>query len=413
MSAITAPTNAMPPPMTTRYGPIEMKSRTLFPRLASWTTLRTWYTYRKPVPITAAPRSSPAIFHQDENATTTTSRPSTSTTIPRLMPGLPGPASESMTNLAGIVYAVRAAPSSRVFAPQFNQLERAASTPPITIRMRPTLAPRPVGTAVGAVEDIGNPLGCESGREAERRVPVGDEQERVRRHAKAPAHDTGHEIEHPARVAAGEQDGEPGDDHHDDHRDVEEEQQDVVRDREEPLHQREPAVELVRGVGIHDIDVDGLLPVHRRVLVPQQEDVGADSRLEPEQHHVEVEPPPRVLVAQRQQGDHREEQQQRHPAEGVPAEPRAPEPEQRQQQQQRDRQDQSEPGGDPVQLPVRIVDRERQRIWRCRLCAHCSPLHVGVRDCHDLFCTNVRIPPTIDPMAPSKAMYAPNRRTEK
>ena len=66
--------------MTTRYGPIEMKSRTLFPRLASWMTLRTWYTYRKPVTITARPRSSPATFHHGENATTTTSSPSTSTT---------------------------------------------------------------------------------------------------------------------------------------------------------------------------------------------------------------------------------------------------------------------------------------------------------------------------------------------
>src|SRR5918995_3106841 len=295
MSAIPAPPPASGPPMTTRYGPIEMKSRTLFPRLASWMTFRTWYTYRKRVTPTAAPRSSPAIFHHGENAATTTSRPSTSTTIPRLIPGLPGPASESMTNLAGMVYAVRAAPSSRVLAPQFSQLERAASTPPITIRERPKVARRVVPAGVGAVEDIGNPLlVCASGREAERRVPVGDEQERVRRDAQAPAHDAGHEIEHPALVPAGEQDGEPGDDHHDDRGDVEEEQHDEVRDREEPLHQREPAVELVRGIGVHDIDVDGLLLVHRRVLVTQQEDVGGNAHLEPEQHHVEVEPPPRV-----------------------------------------------------------------------------------------------------------------------
>src|SRR5207245_7040304 len=107
---------------TPRYGPSEMKSRTLLPSLASWTTLRTWYTYRNPVTITATPSTRPATFHHGENATTTTSSPRTSTTIPRLIPGLPGPAAESMTNLAGIVYAVRAAPSSRVSVPQFTQL---------------------------------------------------------------------------------------------------------------------------------------------------------------------------------------------------------------------------------------------------------------------------------------------------
>src|SRR4029450_792002 len=97
------------------------------------------------------------MFHHGENAPAMTRSPSTSTTIPRLMPGLPGLASESMTNLAGMVYAVRAAPSARVLAPQFSQLETAASTPPITIRERPTVALRVVPAGVDGVEDIGNP----------------------------------------------------------------------------------------------------------------------------------------------------------------------------------------------------------------------------------------------------------------
>src|SRR5262249_59520332 len=113
------------------------------PGLASWMTLRTWYTYRKPVTTTARPTTSPAIFHHGDgaNATATTISPSTSTRIPRLSPALPGPDPESMTNLAGIVYAARPRPSSRVFAPQFSQLERAASAPPTTTRTRPTVAP--------------------------------------------------------------------------------------------------------------------------------------------------------------------------------------------------------------------------------------------------------------------------------
>src|SRR5205823_3165513 len=160
MSAITAPTTASRPPMTIRYGPIEMKSRTLFPRLWSWTTVRTWYTYKKPVTITATPSTRPATFHHGANAATTTSSPSTSTTIPRLSPPPGTFTEESMTNLAGIVYAVRAGPSSRVFAPQFSQLERAASTPPITMRDRPTVALRVVPAGAVGVEDMATPVGC-------------------------------------------------------------------------------------------------------------------------------------------------------------------------------------------------------------------------------------------------------------
>src|SRR5262249_15514746 len=224
MSAITPPTTASSPPITSRYGPIEMKSRTLFPRLASWMTLRTWYTYRKPVTTTARPTTSPAIFHHGDgaNATATTISPSTSTTIPRFSPGLPGPDPESMTNLAGSVHAVRAPPGSRILAPQSSQLERPASVPPTTPRTRPTVAPREVPAGVAGVEDMGEPFARASGRQAERRVPVGDEQERVRRHAQAPANDADDEVEHALRVPPGDQDGEPGDDHHDDDCDVQE-----------------------------------------------------------------------------------------------------------------------------------------------------------------------------------------------
>ena len=74
---------------------------------------------------------------------------------------------------------VRAAPSSRALAPQFSQLDRAASNPPIRTRERPTVAVRVVPAGVDGVEDIGNSSAPQGG-EAERRVPVGDEQERVR-----------------------------------------------------------------------------------------------------------------------------------------------------------------------------------------------------------------------------------------
>ena len=93
--------------------------------------------------------------------TMTMRSPSTSTTMPRLSPG-PGTFTlESITNLAGIVYEVRAGtrnPPAWNFAPQLSQLESATSAPPITINTLPTLTPRPVLTVAGAVDDMANPF---------------------------------------------------------------------------------------------------------------------------------------------------------------------------------------------------------------------------------------------------------------
>jgi energy-coupling factor transporter ATP-binding protein EcfA2 len=54
---------------------------------------------------------------------------------------------------------------------------------------------------------------CGSAGEAERRVPIGDHEQRVGDHPVVPADDTLDEVEDAARVPAGDQDGEPG--HHD------------------------------------------------------------------------------------------------------------------------------------------------------------------------------------------------------
>src|SRR6266567_3849698 len=143
-----------------------MRSRKLLPAsgedgAASWMIFRTWYTYRIATTPAARPTSRPARRHPGTNAATATRRPSTSTTIPRLSPG-PGTFTLlSSTNLAGIVYAVRAGarkPATLSLAPQFSQLETATNAPPTTIRTRPTAKPRAGFAAASVVADMGNPL---------------------------------------------------------------------------------------------------------------------------------------------------------------------------------------------------------------------------------------------------------------
>ena len=71
--------------------------------------------------------------------------------------------------------------------------------------------------------------------EAERWVLIRHEYEGVCDDAVPPAQDSEHEVEETARVATGEEDRKPGDDHGDDCTDRQEEEHDVVGDREQPL----------------------------------------------------------------------------------------------------------------------------------------------------------------------------------
>src|SRR5215470_9436241 len=74
--------------------------------------------------------------------------------------------------------------------------------------------------------------------QAERRIPVGDENERVPGDAVVPSDDSLHEVEDPARVVPSEHDREPRHDDSEEHPDIQEDQHDVMRDGQEPLHQR-------------------------------------------------------------------------------------------------------------------------------------------------------------------------------
>ena len=67
-------------------------------------------------------------------------------------------------------------------------------------------------------------------------------------------------------------------------------------DRQQPLHQRQPAVQVAFDVRVVDLEVDLLLLDRRRVLVGQQHEVGTDAGAEPGQLAGEVEPPAWVAL---------------------------------------------------------------------------------------------------------------------
>src|SRR5207302_10829154 len=118
----------------------------------------------------------------------------------------------------------------RYFAPQPSArsrlLDHWLSRPPGP--RRPPLRP-PTGAAP-----------CRSRREPERWIPIGDQEEGVGNDAVVPADHALDELEKSPGIPAGEQDGEPRDDRHEQRRDLQEEQHDVVRDREQPLPQGPP-----------------------------------------------------------------------------------------------------------------------------------------------------------------------------
>ncbi len=81
-----------------------------------------------------------------------------------------------------------------------------------------------------------------------------------------------------------------------------------MRDREQPLHQRQPAVQVAFDIGVVDLEVDALLLDRRGVLVGEQHEVGADAGAEPSELQGEVEPPARVALPEHDHQQGREEQ---------------------------------------------------------------------------------------------------------
>ena len=79
-----------------------------------------------------------------------------------------------------------------------------------------------------------------------------------------------------------------------------------MRDREQPLDQRQPAIHLAR-VRVGEFEVDRLLFVRRGITVVQQGQVRRDAIGEAHQVEVPVEPPARILLTKYQHEHQRHE----------------------------------------------------------------------------------------------------------
>jgi len=95
---------------------------------------------------------------------------------------------------------------------------------------------------------------------------IGDQEKGVAGDPVAPAKHANDKAEEILWIATGEEDGEPGYDDRHQNADSKEEENDVVRNGEEPLDQGQPAIQLA-GIWIGEVKVDGLLLVGRRVTV--------------------------------------------------------------------------------------------------------------------------------------------------
>src|SRR5205823_3549534 len=107
----------------------------------------------------------------------------------------------------------------------------------------------------------------QSGSGAERRIAIGREQERIGCNPEPPPEHSDDEVEEGARITTRKQYREPGNNDAQECRDAEEPQDDVVRDRQEPLDERQPAIQLLLRIRVGNLNVHGLLVVRRGILV--------------------------------------------------------------------------------------------------------------------------------------------------
>jgi SAM-dependent methyltransferase len=205
--------------------------------------------------------------------------------------------------------------------------------------------------------------------EPKRRVPVGDEEERVGPDAVRPTTHADDEVEQAAWVAPREEDREPREDHREDRAQPEKHEHDVVRDREEPLHERQPPVELVPGIRVREVERDRLMLVRRGIAVVEQREVCPHPVLESGQLEVPVEPPPRILLPEEDHQERPEEQR----AAGADRDRggmlagrlhRLTAANRLDDGQDRDRDDEPESRPHAVEIAVRVLDGELHRIRR-------------------------------------------------
>src|SRR5450755_688922 len=213
-------------------------------------------------------------------------------------------------------------------------------------------------------------------RQPERRVPIGDQYERVGGDPVVPAEHTFDEAKYATRVTAGEQDREPGHDHREERGDLQEEQHDVMRDGQQPFDQRQPPVEVRGRVRIGVIKLDPLVVIGGWITVVHQGEVGPHPVDEALQFQVPVEPPPGVLLPEQDHQQRAEEQQAARACGAVVrggvmecggASRGFPGRAGNGAEHDRDRDDHENPEqrGQPAERPVRVLDGKLNRILSC------------------------------------------------
>ena len=145
-----------------------------------------------------------------------------------------------------------------------------------------------------------------------------------------------------------------------------------MRDRQEPLHEREPPIEVAFDiVGVVDVEVHTLLVDRRRIAVGEEGEVGPDPSAESTELQSEVEPPAGVALAEQNHQQRREEQRARDAGAGG-GDPlairglhtaRAAARDDPQHDGDRDDQDDPKRCRDPIES-LRVVDRQASGIGR-------------------------------------------------
>jgi hypothetical protein len=123
-----------------------------------------------------------------------------------------------------------------------------------------------------------------------------------------PAQHPVNEREQRSRVPPGEQDGKPGDHDCKWRGDPEEEQDEVVRNRQQPLHQRQPAIGVSSRIWVVVVEMDRLMVASGRVAVVRQSKNRDDAVGESLQFEIPVEPPARALAQEKDHEQRTEEQ---------------------------------------------------------------------------------------------------------
>ena len=110
-------------------------------------------------------------------------------------------------------------------------------------------------------------------------------------HPQPPAGDPDVEVKEAPRVSTGRHYGEPGHEQDKATGNAEKKQDEIMRDREQPLDQGIPPIEVSFYIGVINFQVDRLLVDGGRVSVREQTRISTDSSLEAGQFARKIEPP--------------------------------------------------------------------------------------------------------------------------